>query len=695
MYETHEMIKQTKIHIKKKIMKNPLLEKFTSPFETAPFDLIKTPHFLPAIKEAILLANTDIEGITNQSFPDFQNTIEALDHTGDKLNFISSIFFNLNAAETNEEIQLLAREISPLLTAHGNDVLLNPVLFEKINLVYSQKELLNLSEEQATLLDKTYKAFVRNGAKLDEKQKLQLREIDNELSQLSLKFGENVLEETNKYQLVIENEIQLRGLPESVKEAASQTAEEKGLHGKWIFTLAFPSYLPFVTYAADRSLRKEMFIAYNTKASKGDELDNRQYILKMLSLKTHRAKLLGYHTYADFVLEERMAKSGLSVLSFLNNLLGKAKPKAEKEVKELESFAINLEGIERLEKWDFAYYSEKLKKQKYEVDDELLRPYFKLENTIEGVFTTAENLYGLKFKENKDIPVYHPEVTAYEVSDMVGNHLAVFYADFFPREGKRNGAWMTSYRGQKLINGQDQRPHVSILCNFTKPTKSEPSLLTFNEVTTLFHEFGHALHGMLANGTYESLSGTSVYWDFVELPSQIFENWCYEKECLDLFAKHYKTGKTISSELIDKIKNAANFQQGYQTVRQISLGLLDMAFHSTDPDLIEDVKEFEKNQMSATSLLPEVNETMMSTSFSHIFQGGYAAGYYSYKWAEVLDADAFELFLEKGIFNQETARSFKENILSSGGKAHPSILYHRFRGRDPKPDALLKRAGLI
>lgn len=673
---------------------NPLLEKFKSPFETTPFHLIKTEHFLPAIKEAIQLAKSDIDQIKSHPLPDFQNTIEALDHAGDKLNFISSIFFNLNAAETKEEIQVLAREISPLLTTHGNNILLDETLFERINQVYSQKQQLNLSEEQATLLDKTYTSFVRNGAKLKEEEKLQLRKIDNELSQLSLKFGENVLEETNTYQLLIEMEDQLEGLPDSIKEAAAQTAEEKNLPGKWVFTLAFPSYLPFMTYAASRYLRKELFIAYNTKASKGDSLDNTQVILDMLKLKAERAKLLGYQTHADFVLEERMAKSGSAVLSFLNNLLEKAKPKAIEEVAEVEAFAKAMDGIDRLEKWDFAYYSEKLKKEKYEVDDELLRPYFKLENTIEGVFKTAKKLFGLQFKENKDIPVYHPEVTAYEVNDLNGNHMAVFYADFFPRAGKRNGAWMTSYRGQKLIHGKDQRPHISIVCNFTKPTKTKPSLLTFNEVTTLFHEFGHALHGMLAKGSYESLSGTSVYWDFVELPSQIFENWCYEKACLDLFARHYETGDTIPSDLIEKIKNAANFQQGYQTVRQLSLGLLDMAFHSTNPNLIKDVKEFEKNQMHATSLLPEVDKTMTSTSFSHIFQGGYAAGYYSYKWAEVLDADAFELFLEKGIFDYETAQSFKENILSAGGKVHPSILYKRFRGRDPKPDALLKRAGL-
>lgn len=674
---------------------NPLLEKFKTPFETAPFENIKTEHFLPAIKEGIDQAKSDIEAIKSNEKNNFDNTIVALDHAGDRLNIISGIFYNLNAAETNEQIQALAREISPLLTSHSNDVLLDEILFEKIQQVYDQKDQLQLNEEQQTLLEKTYKSFVRNGAKLNEEQKIQLREIDKNLSQLSLKFGENVLAETNKYQLLVEDESKLSGLPESIKEGASQTAEEKGYKGKWAFTLDFPSYFPFMTYADDRELRKELFLAYNTKASKGDDLDNKQFIKEMLELKAKRAKLLGYNSYSDFVLEERMAKSGSAVLDFLKNLLEKAKPKAQEEVQELEEFAKKLDGIDQLEKWDFTYYSEKLKKEKFEVDDELLRPYFKLENTIDGVFQTAEKLFGLRFKANKEIEVYHSDVIAYEVTDKEDNHVAIFYADFFPRPGKRNGAWMTSYRGQKLIEGKDQRPHVSIVCNFTKPTRTKPSLLTFNEVTTLFHEFGHALHGMLAKGTYESLTGTSVFWDFVELPSQIFENWCFEKECLDLFAKHYETSETIPSELIEKIKNASNFQQGYQTVRQISLALLDMAYHSTDPVLISDIVAFEKEQMKETSLLPEVSDTLMSTSFSHIFQGGYAAGYYSYKWAEVLDADAFELFKENGVFDTVTANSFRENILESGGKVHPSILYKRFRGRDPKPEALLKRAGLL
>ncbi|UCS91618.1 M3 family metallopeptidase [Echinicola marina] len=674
---------------------NPLLEKFTTPFETAPFDKIKNEHFLPAIKEAIKEAKAEIEIIKSTDQPNFNSIIEALDKSGKKLNIISSIFFNLNAADTNDEIQKLARDISPLLTAHSNDILLDNALFKLVNGVYQSKDRLNLNEEQVTLLDKTYKSFIRNGANLSDEDKEKLREIDKELSQKGLAFGENVLAETNKYELVIDNKEDLAGLPDAVVEAAAQTASEKGKEGKWVFTLAFPSYVPFMTYAANRDLRKEIFTAYNTKSCKGDELDNQQIVKEILQLKNQRANLLGYPRYADFVLEERMAKSASEVSGFLKDLLEKAKPKAEEELKELTEFAQGIGGPETLQKWDFGYYSEKLKKEKFDIDDELTKPYFELENTIQGVFLTAGKLYDLEFVKNENIPVYHPDVTAYEVKDKSGKHLSVFYADFFPRAGKRNGAWMTIYRGQSKEDGIDHRPHVSIVCNFTKPTKSTPSLLTFNEVTTLFHEFGHALHGMLANGTYESLSGTSVYWDFVELPSQIFENWCYEKECLDLFAKHYKTGEKIPEELIERIKKAANFHQGYQTLRQVSFGLLDMAYYSTEPAEVNSLFEFEKKAMEPTELLPAVEGTLMSTSFSHIFQGGYAAGYYSYKWAEVLDADAFELFLENGIFDPVTANAFKEHVLSSGGKVHPSILYKRFRGREPKPEALLKRAGLL
>ncbi len=674
---------------------NPLLEKFDTPFETAPFDRIANEHFLPAVKEAIQLAKEEIARIKEERLPDFTNTVVALENSGEKLSRVASIFFNLNAAETNDTIQKLAREISPLLSAHGNDVLLDEELFDRIRQVYQQKEQLHLSTEEDRLLEKTYKSFLRNGALLHAAGKERLREIDQQLSQLGLRFGENVLQETNAFELVITEEKDLEGLPEGVVEAATQTAEEKGKAGSWVFTLAFPSYVPFMTYANNRELRKQLFMAYTTKAAKGDALDNQEIIKEIVRLKDERARLLDYPNYAAFVLEERMAGDGMQVLEFLHDLLEKARPKALAEMEELEAFARERDGLEKLQKWDVNFYAEKLKMKKYEVDDELLKPYFELNRTIDGVFLTAEKLYGIRFEKNSSIPVYHPDVTAYEVKDEQGAHLAVFYADFFPRAGKRNGAWMTVYRGQKRQQGNEQRPHVSIVCNFTKPTKTKPSLLTFNEVTTLFHEFGHALHGMLANGTFESLSGTNVYWDFVELPSQIFENWCYEKDCLDLFARHYETGAPIPQQLIEKIKKAANFHQGYQTVRQISLGLLDMAYYTTDPTSIDDIFAFEREVMKPTELLEPIPGSLMSTSFSHIFQGGYAAGYYSYKWAEVLDADAFELFLEKGIFDPETARSFKENILAMGGQEHPEILYKRFRGRGPETTALLKRAGLL
>ena len=676
-------------------MSNPLLSSFTGPFNTAPFPEISTAHFQPAFITAIEDAKKEIEAIKLESLPTFENTVEALEKSGKHLEILSALFFNLNSAETNAELQGLAREISPLLTAHANDVLLDQELFQRIAQVYEQKESLSLTAEQSTLLEKTYKSFVRNGAQLGAADAETLRKIDQELAQLSLQFGEHVLAETNRFLHLVENLSELEGLPSGALEAAAQLAEEKGHAGSWAFSLDYPSYIPVMTYAKNRDLRKTLFMAFNTKCAKGDELDNQEIIKQLVTLRYRRAHLLGYESHAHFTLEERMAKSPGTVFEFLHSLLEKAKPKAILDVQEVAALALKLDQLEELEKWDFAYYSELLKKEKYAFDEEELRPYFSLENVISGVFATASRLFGLRFVPNSEIPVYHPEVTAYEVYDRENRFLSVFYADFFPRPGKRNGAWMTSYRGQFQENGIDHRPHVSIVCNFTKPTKTSPSLLTFNEVTTLFHEFGHALHGMLARGVYESLSGTSVFWDFVELPSQIFENWCYEKECLDLFARHYQTGEPIPSELVEKIKKAANFQQGYMTLRQLSFALLDMAYHSQDPSQIEDVKAFEKEVLKATELLPSVENTRISTSFSHIFQGGYASGYYSYKWAEVLDADAFELFQEKGVFDSNTAVSFEKNVLSAGGTEHPSLLYARFRGREPKPDALLKRSGLV
>ncbi|POY41295.1 peptidase M3 [Flavobacterium alvei] len=672
-----------------------LTQKFNTKYDTAPFSQIKMEDYQPAFIENIAAAKAEIDAIINNpEAPTFKNTIEALEFSGNALDRLSSIFFNLNSAETSDEMQKIAQEVSPLLTEFSNDITLNEDLFKRIKTVYEQKDSLNLSPEQAMLLDKKFKSFSRNGALLSEDKKLKLREIDTELAKLKLTFGENVLAETNNYQLHITNEADLKGLPEGTIEAAKSLAKSKELEG-WIFTLDFPSYIPFVTYADNRELRKEMAIAAGKKAFQGNEFDNKEITLKIAKLRFERANLLGYETHSHFVLEERMAQNPDKVKSFLNDLLAKAKPAAQREFAELSAFAKELDGIDHLEKWDGAYYSEKLKQKLFNLDDEKLKPYFQLENVLNGAFTIAGKLYGLTFTEVFDIEKYHEEVTTYEVKDEFGELVSIFYADFFPRKGKRNGAWMTSFKSQSIKDGVNERPHISNVCNFTKPTETKPSLLTFNEVTTLFHEFGHGLHGMLANTTYPSLSGTSVYWDFVELPSQVMENWCYEPEALALFAKHYQTGEIIPQEYVEKIKESASFQEGMATLRQLSFGLLDMAFHSNNPTEIKDIKAFEKTAFEGTTLYPDVAENCMSVSFSHIFQGGYSSGYYSYKWAEVLDADAFEYFQQEGIFNKEVATKFKDNILSKGGTELPMELYKRFRGQEPKPDALLKRAGLI
>lgn len=669
--------------------------RFDTPFNTAPFSKIKTEAYLPAFKKAIENAKNEIDQIVeNSALPSFENTIEALDYTGEQLDRISSIFFNLNAAETNDAIQKIAQEVSPLLTEFSNDIALNVALFERVKSVYNAKETLSLSKEQQTLLDKKYKGFSRNGANLNDAQKEILREIDKEQSQLKLTFGENILAETNRYELLITKPADLEGLPEGAMEAAKQLAVEKNKEG-WLFTLDYPSYVPFMTYAKNRGLRKKLALAFGQKGFQNDALDNQEIVLKIAQLRFKRAQLLGYETHAHFVLEERMAKTPETVRNFLEDLLSKALPAAKKEFKELEDFAIKLDHIDRLEKWDSAYYSEKLKQERFNFDDEQLKPYFKLENVIEGAFGVAQKLFGLHFTQSHDIDTYHKDVMTYTVEDSQQNLVAIFYADFFPRSGKRNGAWMTSYKPQFVKNNKNERPHVSIVCNFTKPTSTKPSLLTFNEVTTLFHEFGHALHGMLADTIYPSLSGTSVAWDFVELPSQIMENWCYEKEALALFAKHYETGASIPMDLIDKIKAAATFQQGMQTMRQLSFGLLDMNWHGIDPREITDVKQHETTAFKETQLFPEVKENCMSTAFSHIFQGGYSSGYYSYKWAEVLDADAFEFFKETDLFDPKIAEAFKTNILSKGGTQDPLELYIKFRGQKPKVEALLKRSGLL
>ena len=670
---------------------NPLL----SPFDTAPFSKLKNEHFMPAFTKAIAEARAEIDTITtNTAKPTFKNTIAALDYAGQQLDRVSSVFFNLNSAETNAEIQKIAQEISPLLSEFGNDITLNEALFEKVKAVYDEKENLELTTEEQTLLDKKYKSFSRNGANLSEDKKKRLREIDAELSKLKLLFGENVLAETNKFEMHLTNEADLDGLPEGEKEAAAQMANAKDKKG-WLITLDYPSYIPFMKYAKNRTLRKELSIAFGSKGFHNDELDNQQNVLHIAKLRFERANLLGYKTHAHFVLEERMAETPEKVHEFLNELLEKAKPAAEREFKELEDFAKELDNINRLEKWDSSYYSEKLKQKLFDLDDEKLKPYFKLENVIAGVFKVAEKLYGLQFEEVFDIDKYHADVKTYRIYDENRNLVSLFYADFHPRPGKRGGAWMTSFKSQYVENGQNVRPHISNVCNFTKPTTSKPSLLTFNEVTTLFHEFGHGLHGMLANTVYPGLSGTSVYWDFVELPSQILENWCYEKEALELFATHYESGAIIPMQLVQKIKDSATFQEGMQTLRQLSFGLLDMAWHGSDPTQITDVKAQEDKAFIGTELYPESPETCMSTSFSHIFQGGYSSGYYSYKWAEVLDADAFAYFKEKGIFDKEVATKFKDNILSKGGTENPMKLYKKFRGAAPKIEPLLERAGLL
>lgn len=669
---------------------NPLLK----PFYTPEFSKIKAEDFKPAIITAIEKAKTEIESIPKHKESTFENTIEALDHTGYDLERISLILFNLNSAETNDEIQQLAQEVSPLLSDFQNDIMTNADLFHAVEKVYEQKDHLDLNPEQQTLLDKHYKSFVRNGAKLNKDNQKQLREIDNKLSTLSLKFGQNVLADTNAYQLHVEDKSKLKGLPEDVLDAAAEIAEQNGKSG-YVFTLQYPSYVPFMKYCENRDLRKTLALAFGKRGFQDNDNNNEEHIKSIVKLRHERAGILGFESHAAYILEERMAKSPEKVQDFLEDLLSKAKPAAQKEFDELTEFARIEDELNKLQKWDLAYYAEKLKQQKFDLDDNLLKPYFPLNQVIDGVFLVAQKLYGLSFEEVDDINTYHEDVKTYKVYDDDKNFKAIFYADFHPRKGKRDGAWMTLYKNQFKTDIQNERPQVSVVCNFSKPTKNQPSLLTFNEVTTLFHEFGHALHGMLADTQYRSLSGPSVYWDFVELPSQLLENWCYEKEALNLFAKHYKTSENLPEAYIKQIKAAANFNEGMQTLRQLSFGLLDMAWHNSNPENIKNVKAFEKEAFKSTQLVDDVEENCMSTAFSHIFQGGYSAGYYSYKWAEVLDADAFEAFKDNGIFDKQTADKFKDNILSKGGTEDPMVLYKRFRGKAPNPKALLKRAGLF
>ena len=672
-------------------MENPLLGYFGTKHQSAPFTKIMPKHFIPAIEKDIQESLRAIDKITNQtSQPNFDNTIDALQNIGEFLERNSALLFNLNSAETSEEIQKITQQATPILTKFQNDVRLNQGLFERIKTVYENRENENLTTEQLALLEKEFKGFTRNGALLSQDKKDILREIDTKKAQLSLRFGENVLADTNSFSLHVTEEKELKGIPDQVREMAADIAKSKNKTG-WVFTLDYPSYVPFMTYLEDRSLRRKMSLAFGKRGFQKNDHNNSEIILKLIELRKKRAELLGYESHASFVLEERMAESEENVNNFLEDLYQKALPAAKKEWEELENFAKENLNLDKIEKWDTAYVSEKLKQAQLDLNEQLLKPYFPLEKVKLGLFEIVGKLYGLSFKKNNDIEGYHEEVDIYEVFNSQGEYHALLYTDFFPREGKRNGAWMTSYRSQK----KGQRPHISIVCNFSKPTASLPSLLTFQEVSTLFHEFGHALHGILADTTYGALSGTNVHWDFVELPSQIMENWCYEKEALKLFAKHYKTNEIIPMRYVKKIKKVAHFQQGLQTLRQLGFGFLDLSYHNKKATEIKDVKNHEKEILQRVQFLGEYPENCTSTAFSHIFQGGYSAGYYSYKWSEVLDADAFELFLEKGIFDLETSKSFKENILSKGGTEHPMKLYKRFRGKSPDPKALLKRAGLV
>ena len=673
---------------------NILMTEFNTPFRTVPFDKIKVGDYIPAITKAVKDAKSEIDRITdNSEVPTFKNTVEALEYSAVKISHLSSIFFNINLANTNEDIQKAAQDISVMLTEFYNDISLNEKLFSKVKKVYENKDNYELTAEQQMLLKDTYKGFIKNGANLDDKGKKEFRELTKELSQLTLKFGDNVLAETNDYELHITNDEDLSGLPEYLIETAANTAREREKEG-WVFTLQLPSYLPFLKYADNRELREKIYKAYNSRGLRNNETDNQENIKRIVELRLKVANLLGYETYAQYILEDRMAETPDKVNTFLNDLLDASLPCLKKEYNEVQEYAESMGADFKVQKWDWYYYSEKLKKEKFDIDDEIIKPYFELENVKKGIFDLLNILYGISLKENPEIPVYHTEVEAYEVLDENNNYLAVLYLDFFPRESKKGGAWMTNYLEQYKAEGKDVRPHVSLVFNFTRPTETVPSLLTYREVQTFLHEVGHGLHSIFSRCNYWSLSGTNVYRDFVELPSQIMENWAREKEWLDNTAVHYETGEKIPDDLLDNIFESINFNTGYSFVRQISFGLNDMAWHTIVEPYTGSVAEFEKKAMAPTEVFPELKDYIMSPAFNHIFAGGYAAGYYGYKWAEVLDADAFSLFKANGIYDRETAKSFRDNILAKGGTEHPMVLYKRFRGQEPSIEPLLERSGL-
>lgn len=675
---------------------NPLVQKFNTQFEVPPFDKIKLAHYLPAIEFAIKEQEKEIDEIVNnQEEPTFANTVEALDMSGNLLNKVDLIFNNLLSANTNEEMQNLAKKIAPIISNHSDNILLNAKLFDRTNKVYNNRKNLNLNTEQSTLLEETYKSFVRGGANLNDSDKETLRQINEELSVLTLSFGDNVLAETNKFKLIIENDENLAGLPEDVIKAASETAKESDLDGKWVFTIQKSSMIPFLQYSEMRDLREKIFKAYINKADKNDEYDNKEIISKIIKLRYKKARLLGYKDHASYVLERNMAENPENVYALLNKIMEKALIVAKKEAKNLQEMINNEDGKFELKPWDWWYYSEKLRKEKYDLDEEALRPYFKLENVRDGIFKLAQILYGLQFVEIPGIPVYHEDVTAFEVLEEDGSHVGILYTDFFPRASKRGGAWMTVYRKEKKVDGERIPPIISIVCNFTKPTDEKPSLLSYEEVLTFFHEFGHALHGLLSQCEYYGLSGTSVQRDFVELPSQIMENFVPEPEVLKLFAKHYKTGEIIPQELVNKIINSAYFNKGFEIVEYISASFLDMDWHTLADTSSIDVNEFERQSMEKIGLIPEIIVRYRTTYFSHVFTWAYSAGYYSYVWAELLDSDAYESFKENGIFDKSTAQSFRTNILEKGGSDKPMNLYKSFKGAEPSIEPYLRKKGLL
>lgn len=675
---------------------NPFFSEFKTPFQVPPFDKIRLEHYLPAMKEGMIQQNQEIKDIgDNPKKPDFQNTIEAMEYSGRLLNTVSAVFYVFLSSMTNDSMQQIAKEIAPLMSQHQDNIYLNPKLFTRVKTVYEQRDKLKLTLEQSKLLEKYYKKFVRGGANLNDTQKSEFRKINEELSVLSLKFGDNILNETNSFMVVIDNKTDLVGLPEGVVESAAQVAKEKNREGQWIFTLQKPSWIPFMQYSGNRNLREKMFKAYSMRGDNSNESDNKENIKRITGLRLKRASLLGYKTHADYILEENMAKTPEKVNEFLMQLWVPALAMAKQEASDMQAMIDKEKGGFKLKAWDWWYYTEKVKKAKYDLDEENLRPYFKLENVIDGAFTVAGKLFGIKFEERKEIPTYHPDVKVYEVKDSVaGQHIGVFYLDYFPRPSKRAGAWMTAFREQSYVNGRKIFPVILNNGNFTKPTVDKPALLTLEEVTTLFHEFGHALHGLLSDCNYESLSGTSVSHDFVELPSQIMENWATDPEVMKLYAKHYVTGEIMPKELMDKITQTEHFNQGFQTIEYLAASILDMDWHTLSQELSADVDTFENQAMSEIGLIPEITPRYRSTNFNHIFSGGYSAGYYSYIWAQVLDADAFQAFKETDLFNPSLAMSFRKNILERGGSDDPMVMYKRFRGREPQVDALLKRKGL-